>query len=123
LHRSAMVTKRHGDSESRSGLADSLVAALRNLPRGTDAGLRDSGTGSSGDRSVDMMMRLIDENYRLRDQLRAQGDQEQRSSERDRSRRRRSSPQRERSRQRTSTTSRTMTPGTMRMSRLARRTT
>ena len=95
LHRPAMVTKRHSDSESRSGLADSLVAALRNLPRGTDAGLRDSGTGSSGDRSVDMMMRLIDENYRLRDQLRAQGDQEQRSSERDRSRRRRSSPRRE----------------------------
>ena len=90
-----MVTKRHGDSESRSGLADSLVATLRNLPRGTDAGLRDSGTGSSGDRSVDMMMRLIDENYSLRDQLRAQGDQEQRSSERDRSLRRRPSPQRE----------------------------
>ena len=42
----------------------------------------DSGAGSSGDRSVDVMMRLIEENYKLRDQLKRQEEKETRGRSR-----------------------------------------
>eukprot|EP00438_Fugacium_kawagutii_P024647 Skav203984 [mRNA] locus=scaffold3369:57215:60998:- [translate_table: standard] len=63
-------TDRSGRSDDR--LDNRLVDALRNLPVGGAHGLHDSGSGSAGDGAVDVMMRLIEENYRLRDELRNQ---------------------------------------------------
>ena len=39
------------------------LAAILSLPHGADVRVRDSGAASSGDRSVDMMMTLINKNY------------------------------------------------------------
>ena len=61
--------------------------------------LADSGAGSSGDRSVDVMiMRLIEENYKLRDQLKCQEEKETRERDsRDPPKERSRSPKRGRS--------------------------
>ena len=79
LGRSSMVTKPNMEPENEQSFR-AMARTLRNLPRG-GAELRDSGSGSSRDRSVDVMLRLIEENQRLRDQLESQQRQDPRPHE------------------------------------------
>ena len=77
LGRSNMVTKPDMETENEQSFR-AMAQMLRDLPRG-GSNLHDSGSGSSRDRAVDVMLRLVDENQRLRDRLESQQRQDPRS--------------------------------------------